>query len=124
MMTMRKKSANGSGLVYSTEHGRTCPNCARPLAQCSCGQKKAIAKCDGIVRVSRETKGRKGSGVTLITGLPLAELELNALAKQLKQRCGSGGTVKNGVIEIQGDQREVVLAELIRLGYLAKKAGG
>ena len=124
MMTIRKKSANASGLVYSTEHGRTCPHCAKPLAQCSCGQKKAMAKSDGIVRVSRETKGRKGSGVTLITGLPLAELELNALAKQLKQRCGSGGTVKNGVIEIQGDQREVVLAELFRLGYQAKKAGG
>ncbi len=121
---MRKKSSNGSGLVYSTEHGRTCPNCARPLAQCSCGQKKALAKGDGIVRVSRETKGRKGSGVTLVTGLPLAEPELNALAKQLKQRCGSGGTVKNGVIEVQGDQREVVLAELIRLGYQAKKSGG
>ena len=124
MMSMRKKSTNGSGLVYSTEHGRTCPNCAKPVAQCTCGQKKAIAKCDSIVRVSRETKGRKGSGVTLITGLPLAELELNALAKQLKQRCGSGGTVKTGVIEIQGDQRDMVLAELIRLGYQAKKAGG
>jgi len=121
---MRKKSANGSGLVYSTEHGRTCPKCEKPLAQCSCGQKKATTKGDGIVRVLRETKGRKGSGVTLITGLPLAEPELAALAKQLKQRCGSGGTVKNGVIEVQGDHREVVLAELIRLGYQAKKAGG
>ena len=121
---MRKKSANGSGLVYSTEHGRTCPKCARPVAQCNCGQKKAPAKGDGIVRVSRETKGRKGSGVTLITGLPLADQELNALAKQLKQRCGSGGTMKNGVIEVQGDHRDVVLTELIRLGYQAKKAGG
>ena len=121
---MRKKSANNSGLVYSTEHGKMCQNCAKPLAQCSCGQKKVQAKGDGIVRVSRETKGRKGSGVTLVTGLPLAEPELAALAKQLKQRCGSGGTVKNGVIEVQGDHREVVLAELIRLGYQAKKAGG
>ena len=123
-MTMRKKSANNSGLVYSTEHGRTCPECSKPLTQCSCGKKKTMAKGDGIVRVSRETKGRKGSGVTLVTGLPLAEPELTALAKQLKQRCGSGGTVKNGVIEVQGDQREVVLAELIRLGYQAKKGGG
>lgn len=123
-MTMRKKTANGSPLVYSTEHGRTCPKCAKPVAQCTCGQKKAPAKGDGIVRVSRETKGRKGSGVTLISGLPLAEPELAALAKQLKQRCGSGGTVKNGVIEVQGDHREVVLVELIRLGYQAKKAGG
>ena len=121
---MRKKSANGSSLVYSTEHGRTCPKCEKPLAQCVCGQKKSNPKGDGIVRVLRETKGRKGSGVTLITGLPLPEAELAGLAKQLKQRCGSGGTVKNGVIEVQGDHREVVLAELIRLGYQAKKAGG
>lgn len=121
---MRKKPANDSGLVYSTEHGKMCPNCAKPLAQCICGQKKTPAKGDGIIRVSRETKGRKGSGVTLITGLPLAEPELAALAKQLKQRCGSGGTVKNGVIEVQGDHRDVVLAELICLGYQAKKAGG
>jgi translation initiation factor 1 len=123
-MNLRKKSSSSSGLVYSTEHGRTCPTCEKPVAQCRCGQKKGLAKGDGIVRVSRETKGRKGSGVTLITGLPLAEPELAALAKQLKQRCGSGGTVKNGVIEIQGDQREAVLTELIRLGYQAKKAGG
>lgn len=123
-MTMRKKAAHNSGLVYSTEHGRTCPKCEKPLTQCNCGQKKTMAKGDGIVRVSRETKGRKGSGVTLITGLPLAETEMTALAKQLKQRCGSGGTVKNGIIEVQGDHRDVVLAELIRLGYQAKKAGG
>ena len=121
---MHKKAGHNSGLVYSTEHGKMCQNCAKPLAQCNCGQKKAMAKGDGIVRVSRETKGRKGSGVTLITGLPLAETEMTALAKQLKQRCGSGGTVKNGVIEVQGDHRDVVLAELIRLGYQAKKAGG
>jgi translation initiation factor 1 len=124
MMGMRKKTANNSGLVYSTEHGRTCPECNRPAAQCNCGQKKATIKGDGIVRVSRATKGRKGSGVTLITGLPLPEPELTGLAKQLKQRCGSGGTVKNGIVEVQGDHREVVLAELIRLGYQAKKAGG
>ncbi|MDG4476684.1 translation initiation factor Sui1 [Thiovibrio frasassiensis] len=123
-MAIHKNTTSGSGLVYSTEHGRTCPNCAKPVAQCCCGQKKGSAKGDGVIRVSRETKGRKGSGVTLITGLPLAELELAALAKQLKQRCGSGGTVKNRIIEVQGDQREVVLAELLRLGYQAKKAGG
>lgn len=124
MMGMRKKSANNSGLVYSTEHGKMCQNCAKPLAQCSCGQKKVQAKGDGIVRVSRETKGRKSSGVTLITGLPLTGPELTALAKQLKQRCGSGGTVKDGNIEVQGDHREVILAELLRLGFQAKKAGG
>ena len=141
-MNMRKKSADGSSLVYSTEYGRICQKCDRPAPQCACGHKaelsslpaqtklipsgckKAPAKDDGIVRISRETKGRKGSGVTLISGLPLAESDLAVLARQLKQRCGSGGTVKNGVIEVQGDQREVVLVELIRLGYQAKKAGG
>jgi len=124
-MATPKKSASNSGLVYSTEHGRTCPKCGHPKAQCACSQKQTQAKKgDGIVRVSRETKGRKGSGVTLITGLPLTESELIALAKQLKQRCGSGGTVKSGVIEVQGDHRDVVLAELIRLGFQAKKAGG
>lgn len=121
---MRNKSANPAGLVYSTEHGRICPGCNQPALRCACGQKKASVKGDGIVRVARETKGRKGSGVTLVIGLPLAEPELAALARQLKQRCGSGGTVKNGVIEVQGDQREVVLAELVRLGYQVKKAGG
>ena len=121
---MKKNSPSVSSLVYSTEHGRTCPKCEKPLAQCNCGQKKTTTKGDGIVRVSRETKGRKGCGVTLITGLPMVEPELTGLAKQLKQRCGSGGTVKNGVIEVQGDHRDVVLAELIRLGYQAKKAGG
>jgi len=123
-MNMRKKSATASALVYSTETGRTCPNCSKPIARCSCGQKKTLPKNDGIVRVSRETKGRKGSGVTLITGLPLADSELSNLAKQFKQRCGSGGTVKNGVIEVQGDHRDVLMAELIRLGYHPKKAGG
>lgn len=123
-MNMRKKSATVSALVYSTETSRTCPNCSKPIAHCSCGQKKTLPKNNGIVRVSRETKGRKGSGVTLITGLPLADSELSNLAKQFKQRCGSGGTVKNGVIEVQGDHRDVLMAELIRLGYHPKKAGG
>ena len=77
-----------------------------------------------MVRVSRETKGRKGKGVTLVTGLPLSASELNALGKKLKKKCGTGGTVKNGVIEIQGDHRDVLVTELIKLGYDAKRSGG
>ena len=76
------------------------------------------------MRISRQTKGRKGSGVCLITGIPLGEAELKNLAKQLKKKCGSGGAVKNGVIEIQGDQREVLVEALMKLGYKAKLAGG
>lgn len=110
-------------LVYSTESGRTCPDCGQPAAACRCEPAGPPAG-DGIVRVSRETKGRKGKGVTLITGLPLAEKELKALAKQLKARCGTGGTVKDFVIEIQGDQRDTLVPELEKLGYSVKRAGG
>lgn len=76
------------------------------------------------VRVSRETQGRGGKGVSVITGLPLAPSALEALATQLKKRCGSGGTVRNGAIEIQGDHRDLLVAELVRLGYPAKRSGG
>jgi translation initiation factor 1 len=76
------------------------------------------------VRVGRETKGRAGKGVTVVTGLPLAAAEIDALAAQLKKRCGSGGTVRGGMIEIQGDHRDVIVAELVKLGWPAKKSGG
>ncbi|QPF73189.1 translation initiation factor Sui1 [Roseateles sp. DAIF2] len=115
-----------SRLVYSTDLGRTCPDCRRPLAQCACKQlAKAVAPAgDGIVRVSRETKGRKGKGVTLVKGLAPDEAALTALAKQLKAACGSGGTVKDGVIEVQGDHVETVMARLIAAGHKVKRAGG
>ncbi len=79
---------------------------------------------DGIVRIGRETKGRKGKGVSLITGLNLDPKELKALAKKLKQKCGSGGSVKNGVIEIQGDHRQQLMKELLNMGLKVKLAGG
>ena len=112
-------------LVYSTESGKICPQCGNPITQCTCQQQKSQAiKGSGVVRVGRETKGRKGKGVTVITGLPLNDLELKFLAKDLKQKCGTGGTVKEGVIEIQGEQRDTIVAELIKRGYAAKKMGG
>lgn len=83
-----------------------------------------VPKGDGVVRVSRETKGRKGKGVTVITGVPLAGPDLKDLAKDLKQKCGSGGTVKNATIEIQGDHRDTVIAALKGHGWIIKKAGG
>lgn len=113
-----------SEIVYSTEHGRMCPSCGKPVSACSCSKKKQAPKGDGRVRVGRQTKGRKGKGVTVITGLPLSGNDLLSLAKDLKKRCGTGGTVKNGVIEIQGDQRDVLVEELIKRGYAAKKSGG
>ena len=81
-------------------------------------------KGDGVVRVGRETKGRKGKGVTVISGVPLAGDALEELATRLKKRCGSGGTVDGGVIEIQGDHRDTLVAELGKLGYTVKRSGG
>ncbi|MDY7116515.1 translation initiation factor Sui1 [Halomonas sp. SSL-5] len=115
------------GLVYSTEHGETCPDCRRPVAECRCAEQAEqarLAALDGVVRIRRETSGRKGKGVTTIDGVPLTEAELKTLAKALKKRCGTGGAVKEGVIEIQGDHREVLKAELESRGYTVKLAGG
>lgn len=113
-------------LVYSDEIGSNCPKCGQPLQKCRCDNKSSNnnTKSDGIVRIQRETKGRKGKGVTLITGIPLTGDELKSLAKSLKQKCGTGGTIKNGVIEIQGDHRDLLLELLKGKGWQVKKAGG
>lgn len=103
-----------SRLVYSTETGRIKETAPEPL----------IPQGDGIVRIRREIAGRNGKGVTTLSGIPLQEADLKALAKQLKQLCGTGGSVKEGVIEIQGDQREKLKAELEKRGYTVKLAGG
>src|SRR5215208_402901 len=97
------KSRAAGGLVYSTEAGRMCPACRRAIAQCICAKARPVAPSDGIVRVSRETKGRGGKAVTLVNGLQLDPATLTALGRQLKAACGCGGTVKDGVIEVQGD---------------------
>lgn len=110
--------------VYSSEHGTLCPACARPVAACSCRRGAAPPPGDGVVRVGRETKGRKGKGVTVVTGLALDEPGILALARDLKQRCGSGGTVRDGVVEIQGDHRDRLVAELAARGFRVKRAGG
>jgi translation initiation factor 1 len=114
------------GIVYSTGIGAMCPGCRRPRAQCVC--KSATGKPRhagaGIVRVSRQTQGRSGKGVTLITGLPLGPAELAVLATELKRRCASGGTVRGESIEIQGEHRDTLVAELIRRGFAARRAGG
>ena|SRR5690606_8507357 len=118
-------SASGR-LVYSTEGGRICPDCQQPVAACRCQElrRNHTKAGDGIVRLRRETKGRKGKGVTLVDGVPLPADELVKLAKTLKNRCGSGGTVKDGVIEIQGDHRATLQSFLQDAGYKVKLAGG
>ena len=122
---MRRKDPDGRGLVYSTDMGRMCPECRRPTEQCRCKQKAASKSVgDGTVRVGRQTKGRKGKGVTVVTGLPLAAADLEKLARDLKKKCGSGGTVRDGVIEIQGEHRDTLVEELTRRGYPAKRSGG
>ena len=113
-----------SSVVYSTRQGKTCPACSQPVAKCVCRKKKMVPEGDGIVRIGRETKGRKGKGVTLITGIPLDSDGLRSLAKHLKQKCGTGGTVKEGIIEIQGDHRDTLMEELKKQGYNVKRSGG
>jgi translation initiation factor 1 len=122
-MNLRKPGTGG--LVYSTEGGRMCPQCRQPMAQCTCAaQARAAPRGDGAVRVSRDSKGRGGKTVTLVRGLPLDEAALQALGKRLRSACGAGGTVKDGVLEVQGDHCERVLAWLQAEGFAAMRAGG
>lgn len=102
-------------LVYASDGGRVRDTQKPP---------QSSVPRDGVVRISRETKGRKGKGMTIITGVPLQGDALKDLAKQLKQKCGTGGTVKGNVIEIQGDHRDKLLDELSSHGWTVKKAGG
>ena len=103
-----------SRLVYSTETGR--------IKQPS--ESKPTAITDGIIRINRETKGRKGKGVTLISGFDLPPNDLKALAKKLKKICSTGGTIKDGIVEIQGDHRELLKSQLEKMGHTVKLAGG
>jgi translation initiation factor 1 len=111
-------------LVYASGKGRVCPACRRPAAECVCRSAPRAPRGDGVVRVRRETQGRSGKTVTAIHGLPLASDALAELAGELKRRCGSGGSAKDGVIEIQGDHVERVVADLSARGYTVKRAGG
>ncbi len=118
-----------SRLVYSTETGRICTVCGKPFGKCTCKKKKNDNKPsgypnDGIVRIRREVKGRKGKIVTVIFGLSLDDKELKAFAKILKKSCGTGGSVKDGIIIIQGDHREALLGDIKKQGYTVKLAGG
>jgi translation initiation factor 1 len=119
-------------LVYSTETGRICTGCGKPVSACTCKTRKTAKPPkqpsrfpdDGIIRIQREVKGRKGKTVTVVFGVPLDGDHLKKFAKTLKRRCGAGGAVKEGLIIIQGDHRQTLLDEIKKLGYKAKLAGG
>ena len=120
--SMNKRASSG-GLVYSTDFGTMCPSCRQPVAQCVC-KAATVPAGDGVVRVQRSTQGRGGKTATVVRGVPLAAPELLALGKRLKAACGSGGTTKDGVIEVQGDHVERAMAWLQAQGYTVKRAGG
>jgi len=123
---------NDSRLVYTTETGRICPECGKPASSCSCKKKKTVKADkqptaypnDGTIRIQREVKGHKGKTVTAVFGVPLENEELLKFVKTLKRLCGAGGSVKDGVIVIQGDHRQTLLNEIKKYGYTAKLAGG
>jgi translation initiation factor 1 len=113
-------------IVYSTGLGRICPGCRRPEAGCVCRDLKGqrLRPAGGVVRVSRQSAGRAGKAVSVIRDLPLNAEQLSQLAAELKRRCGSGGSVRGGNIEIQGEHRDLLVEELTRRGFSAKRAGG
>lgn len=102
-----------------------CPECRRTVAECIC---KTIGRTqpagDSVARVVRETKGRGGKSVTVVRGLALDPVALASLGKQLRAACGSGGTVKDGTIEVQGDHCDRIIEELKKSGHRVKSAGG
>ncbi|MBU6465212.1 MAG: translation initiation factor Sui1 [Burkholderiales bacterium] len=119
-MSRLQRTAGLGGLVYSTEQGRMCPTCRQPVADCLCARSAAPVG-DGVARVARDTQGRRGKAVTVVRSVPLAADALAQLARELKAACGVGGTLKAGVIELQGDYVERVLAELSARGLRAKR---
>ena len=130
---MSKRSPSKS--VYSSEYGRMCPHCGLASARCQCranprtgGRGAAAAlsnpESDGVVRVGRSSKGRGGKTVTLIEGVQVSSDELRELARDLKRLCGTGGALKNEIIEIQGDQRDTVSEALTKRGFKVKRKGG
>ena len=123
------------GVVYTTGVGRTCPDCAQPLPQCECAARRKAAANEAfatappagarrVVKLRRATQQRGGKVVTLVEGLPLAGDALAALAKELKRKCGTGGTLRDSVVELQGDQRDKLEPLLRERGYEVKRAGG
>ena len=119
---------DNSRLVYSTESGKICPSCQKPVSKCTCKKKEPRSQTninyDGIIRIQREVKGRKGKTVTTLSGFLITDAELKNLATQLKRRCGTGGSVKDSVIIIQGDHRDTLVVDLKNQGFNVKISGG
>lgn len=111
-------------IVYSTDQGQLCPGCRHPISQCVCKDTSGKPIVDGIVRLERQSKGRNGKPVVIIRGLPLSGPDLKKLAKELKAKCGVGGSIEDGLILIQGDKREVLKPLLENKGYKVKISGG
>lgn len=122
----------GDRPVYVTGVGRikVCTRCGQPEGQCQCGAVRPSGEIrpgvprDGVVRVTLDRKGRGGKAMTLVMGVPGSPEETQRLGQSLKKLCGSGGTVKNDVIEVQGDHRDRIIARLTELGYKVKRVGG
>lgn len=124
-MSRPSRPTPSSTLVYSTDTGRICPGCGQSQTRCACAANaRAVTVGDGAVRVRRETQKRGGKTVTTVRGLPLPPDALVALGKRLRTACGTGGTAKDGVLELQGDHVERVLALLVAEGFAAKRGGG
>lgn len=119
---MALKRTDSGRAVWSSDEGRLCPECGQAVARCRCAEQRRdqVPEGDGVARVRREVKGRRGKTVTTIQGLALASGPLQRLAKELKKKCGAGGAAKDGVIEIQGDHRQCLVEELRRRGYPVK----
>lgn len=114
-----------SRLVYSTDLGRRCPDCGQANTECVCkNTANAAPSGDGIVRIRRETKGRKGKGVSIVSGVLLDANELKTLAKDLRQKLSTGGAIKDHEMEFQGDHRQVLKALLEGKGFTVKLSGG
>ncbi len=121
---MPPNKSTDHGLVFSTEQGRICPACKNPSKEGTCRKTASVFPSDGIIRIGLERKGRKGQGVTLVMGLPLDPDELRKKARDLKKKCGCGGSIKNGMVEIQGDHRDMLMADFTEQGYKVKRVGG
>ena len=115
-------------LVYSTGAGKICTACNQPVRDCKCSPKKKnrdkVSYTDETIRVRREVKGRKGKTVTMISNVPLNNTDLLQLASEMKHKCGTGGSVKEGIILIQGDRVADIILMLEQKGFQAKRSGG
>ncbi len=121
-MRNKETGKDTTRIVYSTGQGRMCPRCGRPVSGCICAVEKPADRNDGFIRIRLEKKGRGGKTVTIVSGVPLDRHGIDELASELKRKLGAGGTISNGIIEIQGDRRDAIFLELTRREFRVKKS--